>query len=319
MWRSHRLLVAVGLIAVLAVPGVSRSGEYCSPLLTPNAGSIMDVSQKRGYAYKDAAIQWLLCDGHQGFVIVPQNVKRKVGEKSPWVWDIPAWAAIGHNYDFKNDNDKKKCDEKNQCKYPDNRQSTEHYWYISRLLEKGFYVVGLEVGVTYGAPRGALAFQEFYTYVRRHYPLQERTRLIGQSNGGLIAMAWAFRNPHEVDRIAGIYPALDLKSWPGLKKIETEGGGSDLGFGTISEKQLQLLLPEVNPIDKLEPLAEHKVKLFFTHGKADGTVNYKKNSEEAEARYKKLNGEIILDPNNLDHGEHPVFYESPRLLDFLAQ
>lgn len=319
MRLSCSLVVSLISLILLTLPAVSMSEEYCSPLSeSPNTGSLMDISQTRGYGYNNASIQWLLCDGHQAFVIMPQNVK-KTENVSPWVLDALAWEVVIHHLDAMNKKEKDECNKTAACKYPDNGQSTEHYWYISRLLDKGFYIVGIDVGTTYGAPRGAEAFQHFYTYLRSHYPLQEKARLIGQSNGGLIALAWAFRNPQAVDRIAAIYPAVDLTSWPGLQSIVEAGGGSDLGFGKVSLGELQRLLPEVNPIEHLQPLANKQVKLFFVHGTSDKTVNFDKNSLEAEKRYKTFGGTIILDRNSLDHGAHPLFYESQRLLDFLAQ
>ena len=63
------------------------------------------------------------------------------------------------------------------------------------------------------------------------HKLHQRARMIGQSNGGLISYAWAFRHPKHVDRIFGIYPATDIRSWPGLHKIAGGSPGLYRGIG----------------------------------------------------------------------------------------
>ena len=55
--------------------------------------------------------------------------------------------------------------------------------------------------------------------LREKYALNRRARVLGQSNGGLIAYAWAFRHPDCVDRIGGICPATDFRTWPTLPNV----------------------------------------------------------------------------------------------------
>ena len=48
------------------------------------------------------------------------------------------------------------------------------------------------------------------------FGLNKRARIMGHSHGGLLAYGWAFRHPGCVDRIAGICPATDFRTYPGL-------------------------------------------------------------------------------------------------------
>jgi alpha-beta hydrolase superfamily lysophospholipase len=44
---------------------------------------------------------------------------------------------------------------------------------------------------------------------------------LAHSHGGLIAYGWAFRHPTCVDRIAGMCPALDFRTYPTLPNVVT--------------------------------------------------------------------------------------------------
>lgn len=165
--------------------------------------------------------------------------------------------------------------------------------------------------------------------VVKKYGLHPRARIIGQSNGGLIAYAWAFRHPTHVDRILGIYPSTDMRTWPGLDKVVGEGSwpavtAPELQYNFIP-KELEAKLNEFNPIDNLKPLAQNGVTLLHLHGDKDGGVPIGPNSEELVRRYRALGGEADLVVfNGRDHGpsggpqfHDEIFYTSERALQFL--
>jgi pimeloyl-ACP methyl ester carboxylesterase len=79
----------------------------------------------------------------------------------------------------------------------------------------------VDVGTSCGSPTAARLCQEFYVRLITEFHLNRKARLVGQSNGGLIAYAWAFRHPAYVDRIFGICPASDFRSWPKLPAVIT--------------------------------------------------------------------------------------------------
>jgi pimeloyl-ACP methyl ester carboxylesterase len=147
------------------------------------------------------------------------------------------------------------------------------------------------------------------------YALNSKARLIGQSNGGLIAYAWAFRHPECVDKIAGIYPATDFRTWPKLPQVITH---PDPGLGyNLTLEELTSRISELNPIDNLVPLAKTGVRILHIHGDQDELVPMHENSTVLAEKYHDLEGEaeIVVIPG-LAHGGQ-VFYESEPLIEFL--
>ena len=193
--------------------------------------------------------------------------------------------------------------------------SVEHQFYVNELLAAGFHVAGIDVGVSCGSPRAAERCEEFHRLLIEQHGLNPRARLMAQSNGGLIAYAWAYRHPSSVDRIAGIYPATDLHSWPGLQNLVAYPA-KGLGFD-LTQEQLAPRLAEFNPIDNLAPLAKARAKLLHIHGDHDKLVPIEVNSVELVRRYKSLGGsaELIV-VKGFGHGGAP-FFQSRRLVAYL--
>ena len=228
--------------------------------------------------------------GRRGFVIAPSG---NVDPARRWIWVAPFWLAVG---------------EPNKI---------EHKMYVERFLAAGFHVVGVDVGTSCGSPAGADVYQQAYEYLRREHRLNEKTRLLGQSNGGLISYAWAFRHTESVDRIGCIYPATDFRSWPGLANVLGYPEPS-LSYG-LSLDELARRAAEFNPIDNLAPLAKAGVKIFHIHGDMDELVPAAVNPVELVKRYRKLGGEASWEPlPGLGHG-NPKFYQSESLVKFLIE
>ena len=115
----------------------------------------------------------------------------KVDPQRRWVWIFPFWLGIN-----------------------DGHGRLHHRFYVEKYLAAGFNVAGIDVGTSCGSPAAADVCHEFYKKLRADYGLNRRARLEVQSNGGLIGYAWAFRHPECVDRIAGICPVTDFRTWP---------------------------------------------------------------------------------------------------------
>jgi hypothetical protein len=238
----------------------------------------------------------LHCAGTVGFIFIP---KGRIDPERRWVW-------IGNIY----------------CAFPWDSWNWNIFqqWYIEKFLDAGFHVAGVDVGVTAGSPAGAEIFQKFYEMFVRDYKLNPKARLTAQSNGGLTVYGWAFRYPNEVDRILGILPATDMRSWPGLNKLCQPGDivTKGLSYG-LSCEELQNRLSEFNPIDNLAPLAKAGVKIYHIHGDADDIVPIQENTLEFQKRYQTLGGKIKVElVHGANHGE-PVksFFESQKALEFL--
>ena len=107
-------------------------------------------------------------------------------DQKPWVWYAPTLPA-----------------------HPDR----SHTWYMERLLAKGISLAGCDQGEVRGSPRSVEVFTKFYhEMVGRGY--SKKPVLLGQSRGGLMMLSWAVKNPDRVGGFAGIYPVLNLRSWP---------------------------------------------------------------------------------------------------------
>ena len=113
-----------------------------------------------------------------------------------------------------------------------------------------------------------------------------------QSNGGLIGYAWAFRHPECVDRIFGICPVTDFRTWPTLPTVLT-APAPGLGYD-LSLEELTRRTTEFNPVDNVAPLAKAGVKILHIHGDKDSLVPFDANSAVFVKRYKALGGNAVL-------------------------
>jgi pimeloyl-ACP methyl ester carboxylesterase len=293
--REHPKMAGRGMLIVIALvlsgdtgTNASRGAEpiYRSLPATkrPSPRDVVSVPEYRG----GDAIR-LEIGGRFAYLIKPRG---KVDSLRRWVWIFPFEHGLAAPGD-----------------------GVEHEFYIDALLAKGFHVAGIDIGVACGSPRGAERCQQFYSLLVGKYRLNPRVRLLAQSNGGLNAYAWAVRHPDCVDRLAGIYPATDLRSWPGLANAvayPSQGLGFDL-----TQEQLAGRLAEYNPIESLQSLAKAHVKLLHLHGDQDKVVSLNANSSELARRYRALGGSVaIIVSRGYGHSHRP-FSTSQALAAFL--
>lgn len=298
--QFQRLVFAFFVFAI-SLPPLGRAQAPSSSYRPENPDLMV-----RAATYQNGRVEELIVDGRYGFIIRPNG---PLDRERRWVWDCPSWYAV--------------------LSAPPPRGTVAHRFYVESLLARGFCVGGVDVGISCGSPAAAKVCNDFYDMVLRRYRLNPRVRMIGQSNGGLIAYAWAFRHPKQVDRILGIYPSTDMRTWPGLDKVT--GPGSWLAVTApelqydITLQALETKLNEFNPIDNLKPLAEAGVAILHLHGDQDSTVPIGPNSEELVERYRKLGGEAeIVVFKGRKHGptggpefHDEIFYTSERALQFL--
>ena len=230
--------------------------------------------------------------GGSGFVIKP-NGPDTAGKK-PWVWYAPTFVKARPE----------------MGRYPNKSLD----WLFTRLLDKGVWIAGVDVGESWGNAQGRKAYTQFYKYVRKEYALSPRPCLVGQSRGGIMVYNWAVEHPREVGCIVGIYPVTNLAGWPHL------GGDRILKAYGMSEAEMRKHLGKNDPIDRLAPLARAKVPIFHIHGDADKVVPLDQNTLELARRYKALGGSAEVDvvPGK-GHEEVPEFFQSEQLLGFLLR
>jgi len=187
--------------------------------------------------------------------------------------------------------------------------------YFESFLRAGISIAGLDLGEVRGSPASTAKFTAFYDeMVKRGW--SPKPILLGQSRGGMMTLAWAFRNPDKLRAWVGIYPVCNLASWP-LKNSKA----ATLADFAMPEAEFVAKLKEFNPIDHLQGLLANKVPMFIVHGDSDVVVPYDDNSRLLKERYEAGGGEITVKiiPGE-GHKVSPSFFECRELVDFvLAQ
>ena len=208
-------------------------------------------------------------------------------QNKPWVWFAPTLP-----------------------RHPD----PSHSWYIDKLLEKAISFAGCDQGEVRGSPKSVDRFTNFYMeMVDRGYSKQPV--LLGQSRGGFMMLSWAVKNPKKVKAFAGIYPVLNLRSWPITRNLSTTLADFEIDQDTFL-KTVDLH----NPIHQLEALARAKVPLYMVHGDSDRIVPLEENTQIVINRYTKLGGEaeVKVVPGK-GHQVVDDFFKSKELIEFIIQ
>ncbi|HEV3341925.1 MAG TPA: hypothetical protein VG125_16275 [Pirellulales bacterium] len=255
------------------------------------------IPTKVSGAYQDGELIELRVHDRMAYLIKPAG---KVDSQRRWIWDFPFWLAINDGFG-----------------------EVAHRYYVERALAAGFHVAGVDVGPSCGSPAAADVCQEFYLRVIGEHGLHRRARLLAHSHGGLIAYGWAFRHPTCVDRVAGMCPATDFRTYPGLPgviSIPAKGLGYDLSLAELERRA-----DEFNPIENLAPLAEAGIKILHLHGDHDTVIPTGANSTELARRYHVLHGETdvtLLEGLGSERAtsrghDGPELYNSAKLIEFL--
>jgi hypothetical protein len=114
-------------------------------------------------------------DGHDAFVILPVDAKTDI----PWIWYAPTLRGL---------------------------PATSEVWMFERFLAKGVAIAGIDVGESYGSPKGTDLYSAFYDHLVKKRQFREKPCLLARSRGGLMLYSWAVEHPQSVGGVAGIYP-----------------------------------------------------------------------------------------------------------------
>ena len=222
--------------------------------------------------------------GHSAFLILPEKPPAP-GQLRPWVWYAPTLPGL---------------------------PGEEEKWMLTRFIENGIAVAGIDVGESYGSPAGRRLYNSLYQRLTKKHGLSAQACLLGRSRGGLMLYNWAAENPVKVACIAGIYPVCNLASWPGLAK--------SCKAYNLTELELAKALKEHNPIDRLAPLAKARVPIFHIHGDMDSVVPLEANSGIVSNRYLKLGGSMTLKIiKNQGHNMWTGWFRDEDLVNFILQ
>ncbi len=188
----------------------------------------------------------------------------------------------------------------------------ERKMYFETFMKAGISIAGFDLGEVRGSPASTAKFTLFYEeMVKRGY--SPKPILLGQSRGGMMTLAWAFRNPDKVKAWVGIYPVCNLASWP----LQRSEGATLADFG-MKKEELIAKLAEFNPIDNLAGLAANKVPMFAVHGDSDVVVPHDLNTRLLKERYEASGGSIQVKiiPGE-GHKVGPSFFACRELIDFV--
>jgi pimeloyl-ACP methyl ester carboxylesterase len=182
------------------------------------------------------------------------------------------------------------------------------------LLAKGFHLVYINVGNTFGCPDALKHWDVLYRKLTQEHGLSRKPVLEGLSRGGLYCFNWAANNPEKAACILADNAVLDFKSWPGGKG---KGKGSPSDWTKLLadyhfQSETQALAYKKNPVDTLEPLAKAKLPLFLLCADADTIVPYAENGAVVKQRYEKLGGPVsVLIKRGLGHHPHGLTDPTP--------
>jgi pimeloyl-ACP methyl ester carboxylesterase len=216
------------------------------------------------------------------FVILPET-RIKYKEPIPWIWYAPTLP---------------------------NLPGKEETWMFQKILAAGIAIAGIDVGESMGNSTGIKQYSFLYSELVTKRGFSKYPTLLARSRGGLMLYNWAAENPKKVAAIAGIYPVVDLLSYPGIEKAAVAYG---LSVGQLTKK-----LKRVNPVSHLKPLAKARVPIMNLHGDIDQTVPVEKNSGEIVRQYKKYGGNItLLIQKGQGHNMWEGFFHSDEFVDFI--
>jgi pimeloyl-ACP methyl ester carboxylesterase len=251
--------------------------------------SMDGAAEKRSVLF-DAPLVLFKIDGHRAFMLKPPESKG--GGPKPWVWYAPTLLA----------------DREEAWISPGER----HAWVFERLLAAGFYVVGVDVGESWGSPAGRAVYDKFYERMVHRLGFAPKACLLPVSRGGLMAYNWAADHPEHVKRIGGIYPVVNFHEYPRRERVR-------LAYG-LSEAQVRAEMAQHNPLDRIAGLAAARVPILHVQGDRDKAVPLESHSAELARRYRALGGkaEIIVVPDK-GHEVAPELWQEPRLVEFFVK
>ena len=186
------------------------------------------------------------------------------------------------------------------------------HWMFRQWLAAGIAIAGVDVGESYGSPKGRATYNALHKHLTEKHSFDQRACLLARSRGGLMLYCWAVENPEKVKCAAGIYPVCNIASYPGFKRAA--------GAYEMTADQLKAELSKHNPPARVAALAKAKVPIFHIQGDKDGTVPLEANSQLLADRYKAAGGSMtILVAKGQGHNMWRGFFECQELVDFVIK
>ena len=276
-----------GSITLIAKPGVGHHPhglEDSTPIVEFIAKHASIPASAQAKPVKNLILpgESFLVEGHPAFILWPPKEKRR--QPQPWIMYAPTLPGL-----------------------PDIHER----WMHEQFLEAGVAVAGIDIGESYGSPRGQRLFTSLYRNLTEERDFAPRMCLLGRSRGGLWISSWAIRNTEKVAGIAGIYPVFDLRSYPGI--------GRAAPAYELKPEELEATLEKHNPIAEASVLAQAKVPIFIIHGDVDQVVPLRDNSAVVVERYAQEGAQGAMElviAEGQGHNYWPGFFRCQPLVDF---
>lgn len=222
-------------------------------------------------------------NGNPAFIIFPKGARNS--KDVPWVWYAPTLKGL---------------------------PAVSEKWMFERFLNAGVAIAGIDVGESYGSPKGRQKYTEFYNYLIENHHFSKKPCLLARSRGGLMLYNWAVEHPQSVSGVAGIYPVCNLASYPGIDNA--------CAAYELSAEQLRSKLTEHNPVDRLAGMAQAGVPILHIHGDKDKVVPLDENSALVEKRYRDLGGDIHVEVvEGQGHNMWDGWFQSEELVEFVLK
>jgi len=234
-------------------------------------------------ALSQAAPERFTVDDRPAFVIAPT---KRLAQPTPWVLYAP---TLGRGL-------------------PGEAED----WMFKQFLDAGIAIAGVDVGESYGSPRGRATYNALHERLTQQRGFAQRACLLARSRGGLMLYCWAVENPEKVKCVAGIYPVCSIASYPGLERA--------CGAYNLTAEQLNAELSKHNPPDRIASLARANVPIFHIHGDVDRVVPLADNSGLLAERYRAAGGRMTLQiAKGQGHNMWRGFFECQELVDFVVE
>jgi ankyrin repeat protein len=226
--------------------------------------------------------------GRKAFIMHPaKGTEAAEGTPQPWVFYAPALP-----------------------RYPDENEKAMH----QQFLDAGIAVAGIDVGNGYGSPLVFKYFEALWTELVDNRGFSAKAVCLARSRGGLWASSWAIAQPDRIGGIAGIYPAFDYTTYPGVDKAAPAYG--------VEMNDMIDRVDEFNPIRRAEVLAKAKIPVFMLHGDADSIIPLHENSAALKKVYYNAGvkdlAELAVVPNQ-GHSVWEGYFSHKPLIDFVIK
>lgn len=183
------------------------------------------------------------------------------------------------------------------------------------LVEAGYHEAYCQFCDEYGSNEATALFKEFHDFVVSEYELAHKASLFGFSRGALYAINYALGYPDDVSSLYLDAPVIDLRSWPGgfWNGIGSPAEWEDCKnrvLGIISDDETDNL--PVNPIHRLNELADTGIPVLLIAGGSDKHVPYEENGLHLEKTYTEKGKDItvIIKPE-CEHHPHSLDNVAP--------